>query len=197
MTKKLVAFIMALIMAVSSFSLFAFAAYEPDYIYDQEDASVADIPWGMLGNTADNGCGWVATYNIMATYDGDTTKESVISGLTIKQAPFFFGLLGAKPFGIRQYLADYFEETKIYFFSASKWEDYAKDCDGVIVLYASLKSGIFHYVAGVADEEGKFRFYNTNYASYASPISVGDYVSIITKNDRLPIAFITVKGVCA
>ena len=135
--------------------------YSPDYIYDQRALGIGDIPWGAAGNTADNGCGWIAVYNVLFSYNKKTTYRNVIMGLILYGAPNVGGVLGANPISIWSYLSRKFWFTSI---SLSGIGKHAMISDAMIVLLM-WDSGVMHYTAGIATKRGlsskKFKFYNS------------------------------------
>jgi len=145
----------------------------PNYINNQNDKSVKDIGWGKFGNTGNNGCGWIAVYNVMITFYKWITYKSVITALTNMGGPLLYGLFGTDPSVITSYLwKHFFVRLRLYTYTSQSGMSLREYVKAVIVLYSN-GSDLFsswHYVAGIRKEckngKGYFRFYNdSNYRS--------------------------------
>ena len=142
---------------------------KPEYIISEQKSytmvdgkPMKDISLGF-GNIAQNGCGIIAAYNVIASYGTEVTFNRVKKGVIHLNGLVFGGWLGTNPFVIRNYLTLYFGLV----FSAGPltyiWGIIAELSEAVIVLLAC--SDTWHYVAGISDGGskygGSFKFYNT------------------------------------
>ncbi len=134
----------------------------PNYIYDQDDISIKDIPWGTKGNTGDNGCGWISVYNVLTSYSKKVTHDSVIKDLTKINAPLFGGEYGANPLKLFLYLRTKFWFVTIPSSTLSLWLTFLSDAIIVLLMW---DNGVMHYVAGISTKKGignkKYKFYNS------------------------------------
>ena len=173
----------------------------PKYINNQRDSSIANIKWGLLGNTAKNGCGWVSVYNIMASHSSKVTYQSVITGLTLVGGVLGLGKLGANPVGITTYLRLKFWLVHIEGPITYLWGIKAELSSAVIVLYQHKGwNASLHYVAGIktgGGVGGSFRFYNDQYYAkkYGNKsISIWRYIDLLKANGCKLIMFWGVSG---
>ncbi len=200
--KKFISVLLTVAILISSFSIMSFAKKETkSYIDRQSSPYVKDIAWGTMGNTKDNGCGWISVYNILTSQSNNITTDLVISEMTDYNAPFFFGLLGANPFAMKRYLATKFQDVSMSFFDRTLWALKSNNKDGVIILYQGkdLFSPL-HYVAGIPtggkdiNDTSYFNFYNTGKVSCYSEYTVDEYLNILKDSGCKLIMFITVDG---
>ncbi len=171
------------------------------YILNQKAPDVAGIPWGALGNTGANGCGWIAVYNVIASYDPGISRDDVIRALTAQGAPLLWGKLGTHPAGITAYLRSAFSFVRTTGHTA-QWGALGQQSERVIVLFQG--KGMFsplHYVAGVRTmyaAESRFRFYNDPCwygRKYRDrPICIREYAAYLTECGCTPLMLWGIAG---
>ena len=131
----------------------------PTYISNQYDDMVVeylgantkmkDISWGLLGNIADNGCGVIATYNVLVAMGMDVSFTSVKDGLEEIGGPFLFGKLGTTPWKITEYLQSMgVHGWAQYSLDGNYWGLKLNETQAVIILY-KISTLSYHYVTGV------------------------------------------------
>lgn len=163
----------------------------PDLIDDQTAPAVCDIPWGKRGNTADNGCGWIAAYNVTAALLGHVRREDVTGEIVRLGGVWFSGRFGTKPRGITRYLRSRFGKVKTAGPFLGRWRKKSRGARAVIALFQH--KGLFsplHYVSGIGEEPGKFRFYNDDdySAEYGGePVTADEFCKLMKKEGRKPI----------
>lgn len=163
----------------------------PDLIDDQTAPAVCDIPWGKRGNTADNGCGWIAAYNVTAALLGQVRREDVTGEIVRLGGVWFSGRFGTKPRGITRYLRSRFGKVKTAGPFLGRWRKKSRGARAVIALFQH--KGLFsplHYVSGIGEGPGKFRFYNDDdySAEYGGePVTVDEFCKLMKKEGRKPI----------
>ena len=120
----------------------------------QTDERYGERPYGHFGTIAKNGCGMIALYNIERAA-GETIRFEPFYAARKQIKTNFFGLLGTRPSSIVKNLREKgFEVQKIRLKKAEHAERY----DGVIVLAWYFFGA--HYIAGIANSEGTYTFYN-------------------------------------
>lgn len=120
----------------------------------QTDERYGTRRYGRFGTMAKNGCGLIALYNIERAADKKTQFEPYYAAR--KQIKTnFFGLLGTRPSSITKNLQRHGFEVTAF---RPKQADHLEPFDGVIVL-AWYWFGA-HYVAGIANPDGTYTFYN-------------------------------------
>lgn len=112
------------------------------------------IPYGKY--TSDyNGCGWIATYNVMKLLGEKVEVEEVLQYLN--KYTILDGRFGTNPFGIKKYFQEQNYDFRYAFLSRRLQAK--KNAIGII-LYTDFKN--IHYVA-FRREDRKFHFYNDIY----------------------------------
>ena len=120
----------------------------------QTDERYGARRYGRLGTMAKNGCGIIALYNIERAADEKTRFEPFYAAR--KQIKTnFFGLLGTRPSAIAKNLEKKGFEVASF---RPKEAGCTEPFDGVVVL-AWYWFGA-HYVAGIANRDGTYTFYN-------------------------------------
>lgn len=120
-----------------------------------------DVQWGTFGNIAFNGCGVVASYNVLVSYNEKETFENVRNNLWVKNGPLAEGLLGAKTSSIDNYMKTEFNTVNTSVMS-STWAKKSKNYQSVVVMLKMSGFKGLHYIAGIGTgTSGSFRFYNT------------------------------------
>ena len=171
------------------------------YILNQKDPDVAGIPWGKLGNTGANGCGWIAVYNVMVWYDAGVRRDDVIRALSARGAPLLWGKLGTRPDAMTSCLRSAFSFVRISGHTA-QWHALGQQSECVIVLFRGKGAlAPLHYVAGVRTmdaTESKFRFYNDPHwygRKYRDrPISIREYAAYLTECGCTPLMLWGIGG---
>lgn len=120
----------------------------------QNDERYGARRYGRFGTMAKNGCGIIALYNIERAADDGTRFESVYAARKQIRTNFF-GLLGTRPSAIGKTLRKKGFEVVTF---RPKQAQNAETFDGVVVL-AWYWIGA-HYVAGIANGDGTYTFYN-------------------------------------
>ena len=162
-----------------------------ELIDDQTSRAVCDIPWGKRGNTGDNGCGWIAAYNVTAALLGRVRREEVTDAIARLGGVWFSGRFGTKPRGITKYLRSRFGKVKTAGPFLGRWRKKSRGARAVIVLFQH--KGLFsplHYVSGIGEGPGKFRFYNDD--GYSSrfgedPVTMDEFCGLMKKEGRKPL----------
>lgn len=120
----------------------------------QTDERFGTRRYGRFGTMEKNGCGLIALYNIERAADEKTRFEPYYADR--KQIKTnFFGLLGTRPSSITKNLRKKGFEVTVF---RPKQAICTEPFDGVIVL-AWYWFGA-HYVAGIANSDGTYTFYN-------------------------------------
>jgi hypothetical protein len=171
------------------------------YINNQKAPDVSGIPWGRLGNTGENGCGWIAIYNIMASYDVGISKDDVLRDLSARGGALLWGKLGTSPTAITGYLRSEFAFVRIAAHTA-QWGALGQQSERVIILFRGKgRTAPLHYVAGVRTmygTESKFRFYNDPCwygRKYRDrPISIREYAAYLTECGCMPLLLWGIAG---
>ena len=133
-----------------------------DYINDQRGFEGSNLPFGPLGNIADNGCGLVALYNVSKAgglpYTFSELHDMLLSGLGWVGNTNLGGCLGMNPNTVLGFLERNFCNDDV-----GTW-DFIQCCqnfDAVIILYAYFEPTIgAHYFAGINNGDGSYTFYN-------------------------------------
>ena len=146
------------------------------YINDQEEESIADLPFGEEGTIAKNGCGMVALYNVLVasgwkhiSFEALNERFSDCDGLHL-----FGGKLGMNPFSMSGALSGVFGDNVAYNALGSRG-----NYDAIIVLYVwySPDAGIgAHYFTAVEHTPGKYISYNNHDDSLHSLAQLRTYV---------------------
>jgi len=154
------------------------------YIDDQSNFYGSDLSFGPAGNVADNGCGLVALYNVAKAgglpYSFNELHDILFGGLGWVGTTNFFGSMGMNPNLIMEFFERNFGNADFGFRNFSyMYGDY----DAVIILYAYTEPQIgAHYIAGINNGNGTYRFYNY---TTTSPMRLEDLYSDFDKNGWL------------
>ena len=154
------------------------------YIDDQSNFYGSDLSFGPTGNVADNGCGLVALYNVAKAdglpYSFNELHDILFGGLGWVGTTNFFGSMGMNPNLIMEFFERNFGNADFGFRNFSyMYGDY----DAVIILYAYTEPQIgAHYIAGINNGNGTYRFYNY---TTTSPMRLEDLYSDFDKNGWL------------
>ena len=149
-------------------------APEPEYITDQGDESIGELPFGWWGNVAQNGCGPVALYNVLiAAGKNPGTFEELNASynegcITSSWTHLFGGCLGMNPLALEGILWGEFGTENFNCHVLSSQTEY----DAVIVLYLYINSErkpSGHYFAGIAHTPGKYTLYNIDGGDSTGP----------------------------
>ena len=172
------------------------------YIHRQNDeelingVKMSDISFGF-GNISDNGCGVIAAYNILITWDSDITFHRVKCDIMLCGGLLAGGLLGTEPLSLFEYML-----WKCGFATistdTSKWVDIANRCDAVIVL--TQNGWTMHYFARIKQSDGSYIFYNSFLADSNGDIdfrsmSIDDLLLCIANKDKTPVLMIGVDKI--
>ena len=133
-------------------------AFDNGYIIDQR--RMEDVKYA-LGDTAKNGCGWIAAYNVMKMLGNNPDAADILRDM--EPGALLFGSLGTDPFYIADYLSA--QGCKVEFHTSMIMaEKAAKEADANIYVYFYVtKDGRLggHYVAFNYDtNKDRFFFYN-------------------------------------
>ena len=128
------------------------ACSEDGYIIDQR--LVDDVPYGKFHSDY-NGCGWIASYNLLRCMGRDISVDEVCRAL--EKGSLFRGLLGTGPFRIRRYLKKSGLHVKTVL-SKKKAAALAPAFLCGMMLYRH--SAGYHFVAFSNQGGGLMRFYN-------------------------------------
>ena len=137
---------------------------QPQYITNQHDESIADLPFGWSGNVAGNGCGMVALYNVLVAAGNnlETFEEFNASFnmdlLNLHWTHLLGGAWGMNPIAVRDILYDEFGRSNVgsnIFYTGTNY-------DAIIVVYLRRdKNGLGgHYFAAIAHTPGNYTLYN-------------------------------------
>lgn len=129
------------------------AARSPEgFIIDQ--ARVTDVRFGCRTSNV-NGCGWIATYNLLRALGDPVSPGTVASAL--EKHTLLFGLLGTNPLGVRRELRrrGYPMQTAL-----GRKRAVLACAQAVAGILVYRHSGGWHFVAFVRRESGLLRFYN-------------------------------------
>ncbi len=96
-----------------------------------------------------NGCGVIATYNILKLLGKEENLEDIIREYDIYGSNFF-GLFGTNPLGVKRFFNRRGADVK-FIFDKNKFENEAKKSKLSMFVYASLSGG--HYLLIEYDEE--------------------------------------------
>ena len=147
---------------------------EPEYITDQGDESIGELPFGWRGNVAQNGCGPVALYNVLiAAGKNPGTFEELNASynegcITSFWTHLFGGCLGMNPLALEGILWGEFGTENFNCHVLSSQTEY----DAIIVLYLYINSErkpSGHYFAGIAHTPGKYTLYNIDGGDSTGP----------------------------
>ena len=103
-----------------------------------------------------NGCGIMALYNVLHAFGNDLPIGRLIE--RCRKSALLGGRLGLSPRQIMRMAKDGFFTLLP---RHGKPSDALPACDALIHLYLR-RHGTAHYVAGIADDNGRFRFYNAD-----------------------------------
>ena len=132
------------------------------YIDDQSNFYGSDLSFGPAGNVADNGCGLVALYNVAKAgglpYSFNELHDILFGGLGWIGNTILYGRMGMNPNLITPFFERNFSDADLGLWIRSPlYGEY----DAVIILYAYNGSRIgAHYVAGINNGDGTYKFYN-------------------------------------
>ncbi len=144
------------------------------FLNTQMDPRFADRKFGRFGTMAKNGCGIIALYNVERAANNNVQFEPFYDAR--KQIKTnLFGALGTRPSSISKHLKGKgMQVTRIHIDQVSRAPFY----DSIIVLYWYWFGA--HYVAGIADKENSYTFYN----AFTSPVSMTleDYIAYLKRN---------------
>ncbi len=137
------------------------------FINEQNDGFIVEnIPMKNIsfgkGNIADNGCGVIASYNIMRHKGFEEKFLQVKDDIIACRGLNFFGLLGVRPFAIKRYLKRKGIKVKLAF-GKKHFVSNSNKADSVIVLLKWKGTLCMHYIAGINDK-GVYRYYNSGIA---------------------------------
>ena len=136
---------------------------EEGYIVDQW--VLDDINFGSKQSSL-NGCGWIATYNVLKTLGENPNAAKLVQNL--ESGALAAGNLGLHPYAIGTYLEQNGYTVK-YSFTQTIMKKNAADADANIFLY--LRPGLSgHYVAfkphGTEDGKQTYQFFNSGTESW-------------------------------
>lgn len=132
----------------------------PQYIDDQNEKSIADLPFGKKGTITANGCGMVALYNIMVASGKyqDSFKQFNEGYSDYPGIHLFGGTLGMNPIAMKNILYNEFGKSNVdnnILYSDTNY-------DAIVMLYVWKTNGKIgaHYYTAVAHSFGVYTLYN-------------------------------------
>ena len=202
------------------------SGHKAQYIDDQKYGETVDgvlmenIPVGLWGNVAENGCGSIAVYNALVSqgYSGSflkineqvsnyylltAYKETVLMpgpgklirvGLTLLQG--FSGKAGISPRSVYGVLKDYFKVVRRGNSSRKHWRRFSKNAQAIVTLFAWKGFSGAHYVTGVKKAKGhgkKFEFHNLLIKGGKRNYTIDKYMSMLKKNKCVRVMIIGVR----
>ena len=171
-------------------NMFDNSGVSPEYINEQyndtllkingEYQRMENIQWGIWGNIANNGCGVIATYNVILSKNPEIDFGEIRDEMWQSNTPLFQGAFGVNPFYLEQYLHTRYAAVLTALDSnLGAWGKTVAAAESVIVLYQLPNTLAMHYISGirVGGKWATFRFYNvsSNYDDlkfYSQPISI-------------------------
>jgi hypothetical protein len=160
-------------------------------LYQGKMKPMSELPWGSAGNLAENGCGIIAAYNILASRGIARDFEMVYDDLQEMGAALLGGKLGANPFVLKKYLEKHcgvsghegpFSLSSLYPQDDTLVEQWIRTAlskvssnsqpltantlafrraHSVLLLFKWEGSMLMHYFAGTEGTNGVYRFWNT------------------------------------
>ena len=161
---------------------------------------MSDIRWGLLGNVKNNGCGIIASYNIMASKSPLITFEDVLSDIKKRYGAFLAGLFGVKPWTLYNYLSEKFRfHWKVFFKTEFPSFDAKTQSSNAMIILVKWKGKLsMHYIAGIwhknTESDAWFTFYNTgvqgdNHSSAdGQPMTIQAFLSLLKKQGHTVLA---------
>lgn len=130
------------------------------YISNQSTEEYKKTKYGLFGSVADNVCGAIAAFNMLAANGAALPLERIISALRKRLGLYFFGLLGTDPFALLFYLRRYL--TVCFGFCNHSAAERFASCNSVVIMYFWRRKARLggHFICGVRTRDGKFEFYN-------------------------------------
>ncbi len=149
-----------------------------DYCFDKEgyiidQGAIHDIRFGAK-TTKENGCGWIAAYNLLKMNGLEMTMHDIVRGLT----KFGFGELHGENFlNLLLFLKRKNLPVRIVFGKTASLEKMKTASSGILLYSTHLLHA--HYACWKRTEEGSCRFYN---AVYGRTNDVSDPETFMQKN---------------
>ena len=166
------------------------------YINDQTDAFMVDgVPMKDIsvgkGNISLNGCGVIAAYNVIMSAGLKDEFVKVKDDVIALRGLNLFGLLGARPGALKQYMKRRFPKVWSMYGRSKCWEEKTKDMDAVIILLKWKRSLRMHYTAGIKVKNG-YTFYNSGVED-GKEMTLNEFLLKARKDRATPIYCIGIK----
>jgi len=149
-----------------------------------------------IGTGADNGCGWIATYNALYLLGTPVPPANIVQYMDTNGGANIGGVFGVNPYAVYQYLDLMGYNTNITFYPAGLDKTIAnsKSQMGILMYGFTNSNGNFniHYVI-VDYKNGQYVFYNL-YQNDPSTRPVNSLDLYVKDNKDTPIALITING---
>ena len=177
--------------------------YMPAYITKQTSTALVtisniqkqmiDVKWGLFGNIRKNGCGIIASYNVLASKSSAITFEDVLLAIKKRRGALLSGLFGVKPWTVYKYLSKKFNSHWRVFFKTKfpNFDQMTKTSDTMIILVKWKGTLAMHYIAGIwqknIQSDALFKFYNTsvkddnNLSIDEQPMTIQSFLSLLKK----------------
>lgn len=131
------------------------AAFSPEgYIVDQ--GRITDVAYGCRP-TSENGCGWIAVFNLLKSLGEDVPCREVAAAL--ERRSLFHGRFGTSPWRIRRYLKKWGWVTR-WAIGKKRIIPAAAEAPAGVVIYRHSRGWHFAAFARRGQGEGVLRFYN-------------------------------------
>ena len=167
---------------------------EPELFHGQHNGVTPNLPYG-LGNTAKNGCGWIALYNALLLAGSYMKPVDVILEIIARRGLRLWGFFGTKSRAIARIIRERGHKVnrRIFVKKSINFDAIVRSSVTVILEYAWLFGG--HYVTLRYDPDGKAGDYVV-YSDTKDAVAGQRYLSINkwVKSKMLILSVISVES---